>query len=353
MKASLHGCVVKVVLSVLLVCICSSTTHAQDARSVRELRKVFSGMVCFGDSLSDTGNLFSVVGLPGKPYFKGRISNGIVWLEYLAKKLKLKKSFTNYAFAGATTGRENVNDVPGLFQFPGLLDQIDSFEASLGGQPADPDALYIVWAGSNDVVEYGPAQQTVDDGVANTIDAVQRLYSYGARYILVVNVADVGLAPFGQSVDAEAFSMFVDVYNSALDASLDLLADGGIDTFRLDSARILRDVVDCPDCYRLRNVTDAVLDSGGPARRSLFWDSLHPTTRGHKIFSDAALRVLIDGLVSEDDEVIGMLHQPQRLQSVVVWNQPVSIEQRDNRFVELAYRKRFRDRCVETMTCRV
>ena len=298
MKISVCGNAAKVLLIIVSFSISGGTAEAQDARSVRELRKVFSQMFAFGDSLTDSGNLFAVTGLPRKPYFKGRISNGIVWIEYLAKELRLKKSLTNYAFAGATTGRENVNDVPGLFEFPGLLDQIDTFESSLAGQPADADALYVLWAGSNDVVEFGPAQQTVDEGVANTIEAIQRLHALGARHILVVNVADVGLTPFGQSQDPVGLSMFVDVYNAGLDASLDVLADAGIHTLRLDSAQILRDVVDCPDCFRLKNVTDAVLESGGRARRSLFWDTLHPTTRGHKIFSEAALRVLIDGFVT-------------------------------------------------------
>ena len=51
-------------------------------------------IVAFGDSLSDTGNLFtltSVAGQPGfplsPPYDNGRFANGPIWLEVLADGL--------------------------------------------------------------------------------------------------------------------------------------------------------------------------------------------------------------------------------------------------------------------------
>ena len=50
----------------------------------------FSGMVVFGDSLSDSGNLFTFTGeaVPASPpYFEGRFSNGPVWVEDLLDRL--------------------------------------------------------------------------------------------------------------------------------------------------------------------------------------------------------------------------------------------------------------------------
>jgi phospholipase/lecithinase/hemolysin len=46
----------------------------------------FSNAYFFGDSLSDTGNVYTVFG-PGyvpAPYYDGRFSNGPVWVEHLA-----------------------------------------------------------------------------------------------------------------------------------------------------------------------------------------------------------------------------------------------------------------------------
>ncbi|MFB8787365.1 MAG: SGNH/GDSL hydrolase family protein [Potamolinea sp.] len=81
----------------------------------------------FGDSLSDVGNVYNLtlalkkVGYPPPPYVNGRFSNGIVWVEYLAKQLKLKPvPFTtlptgvfsspdgvNFAFGGSSSGLNN------------------------------------------------------------------------------------------------------------------------------------------------------------------------------------------------------------------------------------------------------
>ena len=71
----------------------------------------YSQLYVFGDSLSDTGNLFAATGgtNPIPPYFNGRFSNGPVWVETLAASLGLPVNpsllgGTNYAFAGAVTG---------------------------------------------------------------------------------------------------------------------------------------------------------------------------------------------------------------------------------------------------------
>jgi len=52
----------------------------------------YSQLVVFGDSLSDTGNLFALSGglfPPPSDYYRGRYSNGILWVEHLAPKLGL------------------------------------------------------------------------------------------------------------------------------------------------------------------------------------------------------------------------------------------------------------------------
>ncbi len=83
----------------------------------------FDGVVVFGDSLSDPGNVFVVTGMvsvppfnasniPDAPYARGgmRFTNGPTWIEQLSRKLHLRggtgpalrsPAFTNYAFGGA------------------------------------------------------------------------------------------------------------------------------------------------------------------------------------------------------------------------------------------------------------
>jgi hypothetical protein len=43
-----------------------------------------TGIVSFGDSLTDTGNYYTATGEPAAPYYDGRFSNGSLWVEYLA-----------------------------------------------------------------------------------------------------------------------------------------------------------------------------------------------------------------------------------------------------------------------------
>lgn len=257
----------------------------------------FTGVYAFGDSLTDDGNFYRFTGwYPPSPYFDGRFSNGPVWIEYLAEAMGLDPgSVANYAFGGATTGRDNENDddvPPG--NFPGLQDQIDSFEADLGGRSADRRALYVVWAGANDfIVSTASVEQTIAIAVENTAIAVQRLHRAGARRIMVVNMPDLGLTPFGVLTgDPGGLSFLTAVYNQYLGAALDGLELIGIETIHLDSAALIQRMASNPGDFGFSNVTDPYLMTGGDPAEFLFWDILHPTTHGHSFIAAEAMGVL-------------------------------------------------------------
>jgi phospholipase/lecithinase/hemolysin len=69
---------------------------------------VASNIFVFGDSLSDTGNLFKLTGdlfPPSPPYFNGRLSNGKVAVEYLDDRLGLDATLNptdNFGSSGFT-----------------------------------------------------------------------------------------------------------------------------------------------------------------------------------------------------------------------------------------------------------
>jgi phospholipase/lecithinase/hemolysin len=253
----------------------------------------FTGIYAFGDSLTDTGNFFALTGLPPAPYFEGRVSNGIVWIEYLAQEMELApETLVNYAYAGATTGRDNENDIPDVIEFPGLQDEIDFFEEDLDGKKADRRALYVVFAGANDFFVSGPSMETIVNGVVNTIDAVQRLHQVGARRIMVVSLPDLGLTPFGRATNPVGLSYISALYNDALDSGLDALEAVGIETIRVDISNVFQDVVANPGDFGFTNVVDAYLATGGDPSGFLFWDMVHPTTHAHYLISEEALRVL-------------------------------------------------------------
>ncbi len=155
----------------------------------------------FGDSLSDTGNLASIMGdFPQPPYYQNRVTNGLVAVEVLANRLGLPlqtslhligpASGTNYAVAAAQAVRSEPID---------LGTQVALFLANHGGV-APSNALYVMFLGGNDVrsvrgMDDAVAQQVVNEA-ANTIAIqMQVLSASGAKNWLVVGSPDVGLIP--------------------------------------------------------------------------------------------------------------------------------------------------------------
>ncbi len=298
------GAIVGLMFSVSL----TSSLEAQQGHGEPGNGAPFTGIVAFGDSLTDTGRMFDLTGecYPDPDfYFAGRFSNGLIWLEYLAHEMGIEpEAVANYAVGGATTGRDNSNDYYDLIpclddEFPGLQDEIDIFEAELNGKKADKRALYVVFAGGNDFYDFDPANlfETIETGVGNTLCAVHRLRHAGAKRIMVVNLPDLGLTPFGNGPATTGFLSFVSAYyNHSLEEALDGLAATGVETIRMDASGVLQEAVANPSGFGLTNVVDGYLltgamDDADPSE-FLFWDPFHPTTRGHLLLAEEAMKVL-------------------------------------------------------------
>lgn len=248
----------------------------------------FTGLVVLGDSLSDTGAVFAVThgAVPASPpYYAGRFSNGPVWPEYLGAALSIPVQ--NFAYGGAQTDRANLFD--GLFgiDFPGLTDEI----ALVTGPSAvlDPDAIYVVWAGANDVRAALSKGQTPDIAamVANILNAVGALYAGGARHVVVANLPDLGLTPEGQaSGSGPIVTLLSEAFNEHLEAALTANAPTAI---RFDVFQLMHRVIDDPAEYGFTNVTAPCLTTAGVCAEPgayLFWDHVHPTTHGHAVLAD-------------------------------------------------------------------
>ena len=310
------------------------TAAALLAPAVALATPVYSDLYVFGDSLSDTGNLYLATGsLPGPrepvspPYDDGRFSNGPLWIEDLAAKLGLGPvtpslaGGTDYAFGGAQTGITPANPAPA--QPIDLPAQVAAFQQAIT-RPS-PNALYTLWIGSNDVDalidgvlagEIMPSEISVDiaEAVGNIASAVGGLSQGGMQYLLTLNVPDLSKTPLAiataEAVDPAdpgavlaAIQQLTQSFNDVLDPTLmDLSQTDGFHLSLVNAYAALDDLVADPGRYGFSNVTDPCwtgndtdADSGDACSDPdgyLFWDSLHPTAAGHGVLAQEAYQVL-------------------------------------------------------------
>ena len=238
----------------------------------------YSAIFVYGDSLSDTGNIFAASGgtyPPSPPYYKGRFSNGIVTVEYLANSLH--SPLTSFAWGGATTGVGNSGDMGsqtmvGTLGLPGMIPQLGGSLATI--TPLAPTSLFVVWGGPDDYITNG----TIPQGIADLVGIVTALQGVGATHILVPGMPDLGLTPrylgLG-SIQAAQASAFSFAFDQALRTSL----PAGVTYF--DTFGFMHQVVMNPGAYGFTDVTDPCLLVCTPSSdqsQYLFWDDLHPTT---------------------------------------------------------------------------
>lgn len=325
----------------------------------------FSNLYILGDSLSDQGNLFAatqalfppnIAPIPAADhYFQGRFSNGEVYAGPLAAKLGLSSSATsaggnNYAYGGARTAynRVEITAPPSLGGFlptgarPWSLDLEREAFAAQGIH--DPNALYVVWSGSNDVGDIIPLvltgntvlaaqyMTTAVNGIKNVIDT---FLNAGAQTILVPSVPDLGLIPAITARDplfpgapprlvSQTATAVTLQFNSLVDAMLSTYT--GVDIVRYDSVGFLRSVMADPLAYGFDNVTQACytgfVSPAGPndtvcanPERYLFWDSEHPTAAFHRLIADEFYTATVpepSSVVLLSAGLIGLWHARRR-----------------------------------------
>lgn len=286
----------------------------------------YSNLVVFGDSLSDTGNnalvlngYFDSLNLPVPavnivdnsthtpiPSSFGTYSNGLVWTQYLAQSLGLPLApslagGTNYAFGGAQTGVDGA-DLPGLDGFPySMRTQLGSYFATTN-HLADPNALYIVAGGGNNIrvaleaIAAGADESTtiaaaISGYATDMAGLVGDLKQAGAQHVLVLNTPNYGLTPWmthiGRSAEATALSFAMD---TALDGAL---AGSGAITF--DMFGFLTQTINAGAASGFSNWTQAcgAAVNACDETTSLFWDGVHPTTLAHQQLAAAVLATAV------------------------------------------------------------
>ena len=294
----------------------------------------FNKIVVFGDSLSDSGNAFNIVGdaIPGAqfppPPNNQRNSNGLVAVEYLATNLgttllpSTVPGGTNYAVSGALTGPRTAlfpsPPLPGgvsvstenyaavvysplaqpLQVGTSLVSQVGQFVSSAPTIDAQ-NTVFVVWGGANDFF-FDPQASTVTNAVTNIMGSIGSLAQAGARRFLVPGLPDLSLTPGIREQDAgapalgigAAFSALSLGFNQALQAQIANFEGSagalfpGLDITYFDVNASLLAVLADPQALGLKYLTQGCNDVFFQATCAdpgeyLFWDPVHPTDKVH------------------------------------------------------------------------
>jgi outer membrane lipase/esterase len=260
----------------------------------------YSQIVVFGASLSDNGNAATVVpGLfPGPPYYPGRASNGLLWIDVVAADLgntvnPFVNGGTNYAVGGARTC-----DVSGTSPNPFDMCYQINFYLTAVLNKADASALYVIdttavgnsiFAVINNGLPQSEITTTAPTDIAKIMD---KLYKAGARKFLVTNVPDVGATPRGQGLPSPATATALsNGFNGTLNNELANFraSHSGADVRLADfksAVAITTGLTNTTDPCVVNLVACATPDT------YTYWDNLHPTAATGRNMAKAALAVL-------------------------------------------------------------
>lgn len=312
--------VVSALVSSLFLAAAAPATQAQQ----------FSNVIVFGDSLSDAGFFRPVLTAAGVPAalvpILGRFttSPGPIWAEIIAQHYGVTllpsnvAGGTDFAQGGARVATNSASTPTGAAQRP-LTTQVTEY---LARGPADPNALYTIWAGANDVIQILggassgaiPADQVpglVQGAAVAEIGQIARLRAAGARYIMVFGLPNIGATPGLTAAGATASATATQLsagFNTALFAGL---AGQGIRAIPIDSFSFLSEIRANPAAFGFTNITTPAcrafppFSSGpdsffcppnaftaGTQDTFLFADGIHPTSAGHRLIAQFAEAVI-------------------------------------------------------------
>lgn len=296
---------------------------ASAALGTTALASPYSDIYVFGDSLFDNGQ-FSGTRFTNRVGPNYQISAyGPVSPNYAADGLRLteaapsREGGTNYAVGGneslqtlqsitAATTYEN----PVAVDQPGVNPTFNSLFYNLqrSDQKLDKNAIYVMDGGGNDI----RTGKVFDDASAavvasNMVDAATALKQRGAKYVVIANIPDFGLAPAGISVSELASGISSNI-NTQIQQQV-----GGANILIFNAFDMIQEIAASPTAYGLPLSSfefsracfsesqgncaggnpDAKLDGSNPDPSQFFFnDGLHPTTIGQQIFGDFMLSVL-------------------------------------------------------------
>jgi outer membrane lipase/esterase len=307
----------RLIVGAVALALAASSAHAQR----------FSGVISLGDSLSDAGNVGLVQNPAGGPSQSFTTNPDPVMVELLARYFGFTQApslagGSNFAFGGACARVATGPTSPpcSSFSVPRLNQQID---LALAGGAANPNALYTVWMGANDlfgdipVWASNPATASANASVGGipvataVVQQVGRLQAAGARNIVVLNLPDLGVTPqfsSGPLAAAGPLATLATVsFNGALSQGLSQLGTGIIP---INVYGLVNEVRTNPSAFGFTNVTGTACNLGalpggsslfctpaalvapGANNTYLFADGVHPTGGAHRLLANVTIATI-------------------------------------------------------------
>ena len=264
-----------------------SATHATSCPATE-----FSGIVAFGSSLTDGGNVFIASPPffegkhvpPSPPYHEGRFSNGPNYVDVLAELLDVPplgaslNGGTNYAYGAATSGW-NVLD-------PRVVQVDEQVSEYLAENKPRPDQLFVFGAindfNPNSVPRADPIQSA-----AHMRKQIELLVASGAKHFLVGDLP--------RSIGSNALK-----YNQEFHRIVGELRSPEVSIYQFDLAGTIDQIIANPTAHRITNTTSpACRDCGSGTNLDandivdnpdeyLLWDRSHYTAPVNQVMGHAA-----------------------------------------------------------------
>lgn len=333
------------------ISLCIMTGLSLTLASTQALAAPYSKLVAFGDSLTDTGQYpdaesptvtiggntiptanFRLTNRTG-PTYQSPEPHGPIAIEFVAAGLGLDRPNpsspilpgtvtgvfpgSNYAIAGEASDKilATIKDVGGATVSVGTSETVR--DGYLVENPtADPNALYYMNGGANDIINGIPTGlvgvdiEQAADNIANGFNA---LHAAGANYIVVANVPDLANTPLGSTLSlsspalVQGMSQATLGYNQLL---LQRINQSEANILAVDLDGLLSYAIENSEQFGFSSGTTCFddesrdstvciedpefgIDSATPNPDNLvFYDDVHPTTRAQGIVADYTLSAL-------------------------------------------------------------
>ncbi|ORX93082.1 SGNH hydrolase [Basidiobolus meristosporus CBS 931.73] len=269
-------------------------------------RPVISNVVVFGDSHSDTGNTRAISKNRSPPphYFQGRYSNGPNWVDYVGKNLGI--AIKNFAYGGGTVDSSLNQGIAGYgskVKVPGIAQQVDLFLNTTYGNIQN--TLFLLCGGSNDYFMNATVEA---NDIQNAMrDSAEALLKKGATSIALCTLPPLTATPMIKStwIKRLIFRFAEPVYNYRVRQLVSELQIRHPDRYFItwDLGPILSNIIQNAKENGFTNTYQACVDeknNSPPCKNPdeyVYWDSINPTTRTHKLIAESFQALLKNNFV--------------------------------------------------------